>query len=163
MAEINIEKKKSIWPWIIAAIVLIFLIWAVVAMLDRDPEVATVATRDAAVVDTTVAGPETTALDAPGTDGMAAGSMERYAGMYVSENMQLNLNANGTYALQESPAGEAMGLWTHDASANALRLTPSDGSVDRYFRVEGPNTLTPLSPDGDPAMQMAQLERQITQ
>lgn len=44
MAEIDIEKKKNkpVWPWILAALVLIGIIWAV-AELDTSPEAEEVA------------------------------------------------------------------------------------------------------------------------
>lgn len=43
MAEIHIEKKKSIWPWIVAALVALLVIWALVEFTDRDDaEVAAV-------------------------------------------------------------------------------------------------------------------------
>lgn len=46
MADINIEKKKSskpIWPWILGALVLIGVIWAIAEMGDPEPETAEVA------------------------------------------------------------------------------------------------------------------------
>lgn len=46
MAEINIEKKKNskpVWPWILAALVLIGIIWAVAEMGGDEAEVAEVA------------------------------------------------------------------------------------------------------------------------
>lgn len=36
MAEIHVEKKKSIWPWIIAALVALLAIWAITQLFDRD-------------------------------------------------------------------------------------------------------------------------------
>jgi len=36
MAEINIEQKKKIWPWIIGLIVLLLLIWGAVELLGDD-------------------------------------------------------------------------------------------------------------------------------
>lgn len=152
MAEIHIERKKSVWPWIIAAIVAALVIWALVEMFDRDDETDAAATTPA-VEETTA--PAAAAVPA-GTD---AGGLERYAGMFASDSMQLELRADGSYALQESPAGEGRGTWSHDASANALRLTPADGSQDRYFRIDGTDTLTPLDPDGQPAAQMTALTR----
>lgn len=49
MAEIDIEKKKSrpVWPWILAALVLIGIIWAVAEMGGDEPE------REVAVVEET--------------------------------------------------------------------------------------------------------------
>lgn len=43
MAEINIEKKKSIWPWIIGALVALLILWFLFNMLDRDDEAPVVA------------------------------------------------------------------------------------------------------------------------
>lgn len=37
MADINVEhKKKAVWPWIIAAIVAILVIWALIQLFDDD-------------------------------------------------------------------------------------------------------------------------------
>lgn len=174
MAEINVERKKSIWPWIIAAIIVVLLIWAVLAMMGRD-------TADTAVVVAPVAtdpvltapgAPEATPDLAPATTPITAdmpddttaaeqrdAALDRYAGTFVSGNIQLVLSSAGTYTMRESPAGEARGRWSYDESANALHLDPADGSQDRYFRVEGIDTLTPLNPEGDPAAQMAPLQR----
>lgn len=148
MAEINVERKKTVWPWIIAIIIAVLLIWALMAMLGRDD---TATTTDPAAT----AGTATSATTGEG--------MQRFAGVYSSANMQLNLDADGTYTMSESPAGEGRGRWTHDASANALHLAPADGSQDRYFRTDGDDALTPLNPDGQPAAQMGQLNRQATQ
>lgn len=164
MAEINIEKKKPVWPWILAAIIVLLLIWLLVEAFDNDDEVVVTDT----AVATTPVYTDPAIGTTPGTDttgmGTAAGTtgadMGRFAGIYTSETMQLNLDANGTYMMQESPAGEGRGTWTHDASANALHLDPADGTDDRYFRIEGDNTLVPLNAQGEPADQMTQLTRQ---
>lgn len=162
MAEINIEKKNSVWPWILAAIIVLLLIWLLVEAFDRDDVV--VATADRPVVTepaaTTPALEAEPAAGAATAAGAASAAMERFAGTYSSDTMQLVLQADGSYTMQESPAGEAQGTWTHDAGANALQLTPADGGQDRYFRIEGDNALMPLNPDGQPAGQMAQLTRQ---
>lgn len=34
MARINIERKKSVWPWIIALIVILLLAWAAFALME---------------------------------------------------------------------------------------------------------------------------------
>ena len=34
MAKINIERKKSVWPWIIALIVILVLAWAAFALME---------------------------------------------------------------------------------------------------------------------------------
>lgn len=157
MAEINIEKKNAVWPWILAAIIVLLLIWLLVEAFDRDDDV--VATTDEPVA----TAPMVTGADAdmePAPAMAVEGDMQRFAGMYTSANMELALDANGSYTLTESPAGEASGTWTHDATANALHLTPADGSLDRYFRIDGDNALTPLNPQGEPAGQMNQLTRQ---
>jgi hypothetical protein len=155
MAEINIERKKSIWPWIIAALIAALLVWVLVEVLDRDEAAGPAA--GAATADQTAATAPATA-DATGSAGATDG-LARYAGLFVSDSMQLRLNADGSYTMQESAAGEGRGTWTHDAGANALHLTPADGSQDRFFRVESAGTLTPLNPDGAPAAQMSQLTR----
>lgn len=153
MAEINIERKKPIWPWILAALAVALLIWGLVEMLGRDgadgaaDQAAGVATAD-----------QTTVASATGAAGAREG-LSRYAGTFESDSMQLRLNADGTYTMRESAAGEGHGTWMHNASANALHLTPADGSQDRYFRAESADTLTPLNPDGAPAAEMSQLTR----
>ncbi|MDQ3289126.1 MAG: copper resistance protein NlpE [Pseudomonadota bacterium] len=177
MAEINIERKKSVWPWIIAAIVVALLVWALLAMMgrdDRDTAAIAPVTTDPAVTTPDVGA---TAVIVPGgaVDPGAAGAqgaagmqddpaqrdaaLDRYAGVYASGNLELNLNSAGTYTMRESPAGEGNGRWTFNQSASALHLMPSDGTPDRYFRVENANTLVPLNETGDPAAQMAPLQR----
>lgn len=162
MAEINIERKKSIWPWIIAALVAALLIWALLEMLDRDdpvdPAAGAVTADQTATAPAAVAPVATTPDAATGTAGM-----DGYVGTYVSDSMQLALTGDGAYVMQESPAGEGRGTWTFDASANALHLKPTDGTPDRYFRVEGTDTLVPLDPNGQPAPQMAPLTRSAAQ
>lgn len=166
MAEINIERKKSVWPWVIAAIIVALLVWALLAMMGRDRDTAAVApaTGDPALTGTAA----TTAPGAttvPGAAGVQDGpvqrdaALDRYAGVYASGNLELNLNSAGTYTMRESPAGEGQGRWSYDQSANALHLVPADGSTERYFRVEGADTLIPLNETGDPAGQMAPLQR----
>jgi len=86
-------------------------------------------------------------------------AIEGFAGTYASNNMQLDLDIDGSYMMQESPAGAGRGTWRHDASANALHLTPSDGTPDRFSRVEGEGRLIPLNSSGEPADQMAMLTR----
>lgn len=151
MAEIKVERKKSVWPWILAVIVVALLLWALLAMLGRNDQAA-VAPGTAAV---------TAPADTQAEGGPAGAALERYAGTYGSGNMQLNLGADGSYTMRESPAGEGQGRWTYEQQANVLHLTPADGSQERYFRVEGRDTLTPLNPDGQPAAQMAQLQRVV--
>lgn len=165
MAEINIEKKKPVWPWILAAIIVLLLIWLLVEAFDRDDDVVAVA--DPTVATAPVITDPATGME-PATDAAVVGTemgtmdtgMARFAGIYTSNNMELNLNADGTYTMRESPAGEGAGTWRYDASANALHLDPADGTDDRYFRVEGDNTLIPLNPQGEPAADMAPLMRQ---
>lgn len=65
MAEIHIEKKKSIWPWVIGAIVVALAIWALLEMMDRD-------TRDAAVGDVAVPAATAPAVEAPVASEVAA-------------------------------------------------------------------------------------------
>lgn len=155
MAEIHVERKKSVWPWIIAALLAALLIWAAVEMLDRDDRVDTAP----AATGTAATAPAAATADPAPADGAAAAAPERYAGMFASDSMRLELRADGSYTMQESPAGDAQGRWSHDAASNALRLTPADGSQDRYFRLDGNDALTPLNPDGQPAAQMSQLTR----
>ncbi len=162
MAEINIEKKKSVWPWIVAAIVVLLLIWLLAETFDRDDDVVAVA--DPALVTTPVYTDPETGTTMPATDATAAiatdSVLQGFAGIYASNKMQLDLDADGTYMMQESAAGVGRGTWRHDASANALHLTPSDGTPDRFFRVEGPGRLIPLNASGEPADQMAMLTLQ---
>lgn len=177
MAEINVERKTSVWTWIIAAIVVVLLAWALLGMMGRDD------------ADTTAAAPVVTdALQtAPGATGTTPGlrpsrapttastlatgpstaeqrdaALDRYAGTYGSGNLQLDLSSAGTYTMRDSPAaGEDRGRWSFDASASVLRLISADGSQARNFRVEGLDTLTPVEPEGDPAAQMAPLQRVV--
>lgn len=39
MAEIRVEKKKSIWPWILGLLLLALILWAVFEAMDRDEPV----------------------------------------------------------------------------------------------------------------------------
>lgn len=173
MAESNVERKKYIWPGVIAAIVVVLLIWALLAMMGRDTAdtsvVAPVATDP---VQTASGVPEATPELAPTrtpitadmpNDATAAerrdAALDRYAGTFGGGDIQLVLSSAGTYTMRESPAGEGRGRWSYDESANALHLDPADDSQDRYFRVEGTDTLTPFNPDGGPAAQMVPLQR----
>jgi len=162
MAEINTEKNKSAWPWIVAAIVVVLLIWLLVEAFERDDDVVEIA--DPALVATPVHTDPATDATMPATDATAAimsdSAIEGFAGIYASNDMRLDLDADGTYMMQESPAGVGRGAWRHDASANALHLTPSDGTPDRFFRVEGEGRLIPLNSSGEPADQMTMLTRQ---
>lgn len=75
MAEIHVEKKKSIWPWIIAALVALIVIWAVVEMTDRDevePVAATPAIEAPVATAPAVVDPLAPAVD---TSGDAAGAL----------------------------------------------------------------------------------------
>ncbi|MDQ3289207.1 MAG: hypothetical protein M3Q42_13330 [Pseudomonadota bacterium] len=36
MAEINVERKKNVWPWIVGLIVLLLAIWAVAEIMGDD-------------------------------------------------------------------------------------------------------------------------------
>ncbi|GHA73961.1 hypothetical protein [Cognatilysobacter bugurensis] len=56
MAEIKIEKKKSIWPWILGALLVLLAIWAFTQMGDREEvEAAAVAPVEAPVAEAPVA------------------------------------------------------------------------------------------------------------
>lgn len=158
MAEINVEKKKPMWHWVIAAIIAALVIWALIEMLDsndRNDAMGTTTTEQPAAT-MPAAGPDTNTTAA--NDGL-----DRYAGVFGSGSMQLDLNANGNYTMDESPAGQGQGTWMHDSGQNALHLTPNDGTPDRFFRVDGTDALTPLDANGQPAAQMTQLQRRVAQ
>lgn len=156
MAEINVEKKKSVWPWIVAAIIVLLLILFLVGVFDADDDVDVVDNTPVATVPVY----DATAIQPAMDSGTAAADLERMTGMFTSETMQLELDASGRYSLMESPAGEATGTWSYEPGTNSVQLMPDDGSVTRNFRVEGDNTLVPLDPDGAPAAMMSQLTRQ---
>ncbi|MBW3549302.1 MAG: hypothetical protein KY442_00365 [Proteobacteria bacterium] len=42
MAKIDIERKKTVWPWIVGLIVLLLVIWGLFELLDNDAEPAMV-------------------------------------------------------------------------------------------------------------------------
>lgn len=51
MAEINVERKKNIWPWVVGLIVLLLLIWGAFELLSNDDDyVAPMAPTTAPVV-----------------------------------------------------------------------------------------------------------------
>lgn len=52
MADIDIERKKSVWPWIIGIIVLIVIVWALFQMGDDEVEEAAVVAPVTAPVET---------------------------------------------------------------------------------------------------------------
>lgn len=56
MAEINVERKKNVWPWIVGLIVLLLAIWAIAELMDDDTRV-----RNDAVIGTTATQPAETA------------------------------------------------------------------------------------------------------
>lgn len=60
MAEINIEKKKNIWPWIIGLVLILLLLWGLAEMMDNDDDVREVPTEPAATEPATTE-PATTA------------------------------------------------------------------------------------------------------
>lgn len=179
MAEINVVRKNSVWPLIIAAVVVVLLIWALLAMMGRDASdtapVAPVATDPTETAQGTAPTTAPFAADTPDARATATATtttttpeqrdaaLDRYAGTYGSGNRQLVLNSAGSYTLRDSPPGEGQGRWSYDPGANVLHLAPADGSPDRYFRAEGTDTLTPLNPEGDPAAQMAPLQRVVEQ
>lgn len=69
MAEIHIEKKKSIWPWIIAALIAVLAIWALMEFMGRDEEEAASAEpARAAVTEAPAAIAPTAPGDPMGTD-----------------------------------------------------------------------------------------------
>ena len=166
MDESNFDKKPAIWPWILAAIIVLLLIWLLIKAFDVGVDtLPTPATTPATTADTAAASSDP-ALATVATTGAAKASApgaERHAGMYRSSSTQLALDADGTYSLQEGPAGEGRGAWTHDAAANALHLKPDDGSRERHFRIEPDDALMPLDAAGEPAGQMAPLTRQPAQ
>lgn len=36
MAEINVERKKNVWPWIVGLMVLLLAIWGAMALMGND-------------------------------------------------------------------------------------------------------------------------------
>ena len=60
MADINVERKKNIWPWIIGLVVLLLVIWGVSSMMGND--------NDAAYAPTAVTAPVTTPAPASATE-----------------------------------------------------------------------------------------------
>lgn len=168
MAEIDVEKRTAVWPWFLAAIIVVALIWLLIKAFDVKVDPAAVpADGLAAPTPSTSAepaaggnAPAAAAAPATGAATAAASNPERYAGMYASSAMRLALDGNGTYSMREGQAGEGRGSWSHDAGANALRLVPDDGSQTRHFRVESNDMLMPLDSNGEPVAQVAQLARQ---
>lgn len=80
MAEIHIEKKKSIWPWIIAALVALLAIWALMEFMGRDEdEAAAVEPARAAMTEAPAATAPTEPVNAmnadSGTTADAAGAL----------------------------------------------------------------------------------------
>lgn len=55
MAEINVEHKRKVWPWILGLLAVLFVLWAIAEIRDND---------DAAVAPTAATAPATTE---PGT------------------------------------------------------------------------------------------------
>lgn len=172
MAEINVERKKSPGPWIIAAIVVVLLIWALIEMMGRhaaDTTAVAPAAIDPVATDPIATAPRTSPTTAPMSgDSMTTlsdrdAALDRYAGTFGSGNVELVLSSAGTYTMRESPdvEGQGQGRWSYDGSTNVLHLTPVVGSQDLYFRVEGVDTLTPLNPKGDPGSPMAPLQRVV--
>lgn len=77
MAEIHIEKKKSIWPWILAALIALLAIWALMEFMGRDEEeVAPVEPARAAVTEAPAATEPAAPLNTTtGTTADAAGAV----------------------------------------------------------------------------------------
>ena len=74
MAKINIERKKSVWPWIIALIVILLLAWGAFALMeerggpgysDRPVATAPAATMPAPAIDPAAATTGDAPRDAP--------------------------------------------------------------------------------------------------
>lgn len=82
-----------------------------------------------------------------------------YVGQFVSDSITLFVRDDGNYEITRSAAGPGRGPWTVLREHNVLFLDPADGSQDRYFRIEGPDTLVPLNPRGRQPAQMTELLR----
>lgn len=181
MAEINIERKTSVWPWIIAVIVTGLLLWALFATMggsDTDNTATAPAANGALQTAPDVNGttpdsrasttrPNTDANRPPAAATAAEqrdAALDRHAGTYGSGNHQLVLSSAGSYTMRDtSTTGETWGRWSIDAGAGLLQLTSADGSEVRNYRVEGLDTLTPLASENDPGAQMAPLQRAVEQ
>lgn len=82
-----------------------------------------------------------------------------YVGKFVSDSITLFVRDNGTYEITRSAAGPGRGPWTVLREHGVLFLDPADGSQDRYFRIQDPDTLIPLNPRGKQPAQMTELLR----
>jgi hypothetical protein len=157
MADLNAPRRKPVWPWIIAALLVLALIWGLSRLADDDGR------RDAAVTPPEIDAPATTTTTPPVSvdpELTAEAALERYSGTFANDTLTIDLDANGTYTLQQAPAESGSGRWSHDAASNVLRLVPADGSAERVFRIDSASMLTPLDADGQPDAQTAQLQRQ---
>lgn len=63
MAEIHIERKKNVWPWVIALIVLVLLIWGAFAIRDNEGALTPVPTATAPDTAVAPAAPEAVPAD----------------------------------------------------------------------------------------------------
>ena len=46
MAEIHIEPRRPIWPWIVGLVALVLIVWAVAAARTEDPDAGRQRERD---------------------------------------------------------------------------------------------------------------------
>lgn len=125
MAEIKIERKKSIWPWILAALVVLALLWAVFAMTGDGDEIATTAGASAATGTDVVDRPTGGSIDAPADP--SVGGMGAQAGADASATVAAMLPIAQLVGSPDQFRGQTV--------AGQARVV--DVPTDRGFWIEG--------------------------
>lgn len=183
------KKRNPLWLAVVALLLLLLAVWAVTALFGDDaddtlttgtPAVATevgesgAGETDAvppaapeiaepAIAAASQAAAPTADFVVPDVDARATPLEPQlrspYIGRFVSDSISLFIRADGTYEITRSAAGPGRGPWTVLRDHGVLFLDPQDGTQDRYFRIQDPDTLIPLNPQGEQPAQMTELLR----
>ncbi|GAB2520758.1 hypothetical protein [Lysobacter humi (ex Lee et al. 2017)] len=85
---------------------------------------------------------------APADAGQAPFDIGAFSGTFANGRTRLELSADGTYLL-DAEGESGRGTWTHEAATGLIRLDPgTKDALDRVFRVQGNDTLAPVSDPG---------------
>lgn len=137
MAEIHVEKKKSVWPWIIAALVALLAIWALMELMGRDDaEVAAVEPTGTTVAEAPPAIAPSERVDmADGTTADASGALAALpvATILAGPASYVGQEISGTARVTDVPTDR--GFWVEQNGQRMFAVIAQGPNMEKAINV----------------------------